>query len=61
MATKPKLKSSPKQGRPSQGGRKAYRARRKAEHDMARLAQAQYEQLIQLRETSAQKGCLSHE
>jgi len=53
MAGKPKQKSGPKQGQPSNGGRQAYRERRKADHDIARLAQAQYEELVQLRELSA--------
>ena len=46
IAGKPKHKSSPQPGQPAQGGRKA-------DHHMARLAQTQYEKLIQLREESA--------
>jgi len=53
MAGKPKKKSGPKLGQPSQGGRRACLQQRKADHDMARLAQAQYEELVQLREISA--------
>ena len=35
------------------GARRAYLEQRKADHDMARVAQAQYEELVQLGEISA--------
>ena len=53
MAGKPKQKAGSKSGQPSKGGRRAYLQRRQADHDMARLAQAQYEQLVALRAKSA--------
>ena len=53
MAGKPKHKAGSKQGQPSKGGRSGYLQRCKADHDMARLAQAQYEELVALRAKSA--------
>lgn len=52
LAGKPKQKRGSKKGRTSKGGRQGYLQRRKAEHDLAKLAQAQYEQLIRLRAES---------
>ena len=49
----PRKKSGPQPGQPSTGGRRAYLEHRKADHDIARLAQAQYEELVQLRENPA--------
>ena len=54
MAGKSKHKAGSQQGQPSKGGRSAYLRQRKADHDMAKLAQAQYEQLVALRAKSAQ-------
>jgi len=53
MAGKPKQQAGSKSGQPSKGGRSAYRRQRKADHDMAKLAQAQYEELVALRANSA--------
>ncbi len=55
-AGKPKHKTGSKQGQPSKGGRRAYLRQRKADHDMAKLAQAQYEELVRLRTNSCPGG-----
>ena len=56
LAGWPKEKSGPKKGQPSQGGKAAYRARRKADFDLAKLAQAQYEELVRQRAQSEAGG-----
>lgn len=56
LAGGPKAKSGPKKGQPSRGGRQAYLARRRADHDLAKLAQAQYEQLIRQRAHRRQRS-----
>ena len=53
MAGKPKQPAGSKSGQPSKGGRSAYLRQRKADHDMAKLAQTQYEELVRLRTKSA--------
>jgi hypothetical protein len=42
----PRRKTGPKKGQASQGGRPAYEARRRCDQDIARVAQAQYEELL---------------
>jgi transposase len=49
LAGAPRNKTGPKRGQPSAGGRPAYLARRRADNDLLRLAQQQYEELMQLR------------
>jgi transposase len=49
LAGQPKLPSGSKKGQPSKGGRAAYEQRRQADHNLARLAQTQYEELVQQR------------
>ena len=49
LAGQPKRKPGAKPGQPSAGGRPAYLARRRSDQDLAKLAQAQYEQLVELR------------
>ena len=56
MAGGPKQKTGPKQGQPSKGGRAAYLALRKADHNLAKLAQAQYEELVRQRAASEPGG-----
>jgi hypothetical protein len=53
LAGYPKRKSGPKKGEASQGGKAGLRARRQADHDLAKLAQAQYEALVAARATGA--------
>lgn len=52
MAGEPKQKTGPKPGQPSRGGRQAYLAKRRADHNLAKLAQAQYEELVRQRALS---------
>jgi transposase len=49
LAGQPRHTSGPRKGQPSKGGRAAYNARRKVDHNLARVAQAQYEELVRLR------------
>lgn len=44
----PRQKSGKVKGEPSKGGKPAYRARRRADSDAGKLAQAQYEEMIKL-------------
>ena len=49
LAGHPRRRPGAQAGQPSQGGRAAYRARRRRDQDLAKLAQAQYEELVLLR------------
>jgi transposase len=53
LAGAPKQRSGKTKGVPSKGGRQTYRELRRAGHDMAKLAQAQYEQLVAQRHATA--------
>ena len=56
LAGQPKQRSGAKKGQPSQGGKAAYRDRRRADHNLARLAQAQYEELVKQRAAAEAGG-----
>ena len=49
MAGAPRQQSGPKKGQPSKGGRQAYLQPRRTDYDLAKIAQAQYEELVHLR------------
>lgn len=49
LAGEPKKRPGPKKGQRSQGGQAGREARRKADYNLAKLAQAQYEELIRQR------------
>ncbi|MCL5772809.1 MAG: hypothetical protein M1536_00315, partial [Firmicutes bacterium] len=46
LAGMPREKSGPKKGKASEGGRPAYQAKRRVDKSMARIAQVQYEELV---------------
>ena len=57
LAGAPKRTTGPKKGQPSQGGRAAYLARRKADHDAAKAAEAEYKRFLRERTASqAERG-----
>lgn len=49
LAGSPKRKTGPRKGQPSKGGRAAYLEKRSSGWEMAKLAQAQYEEMVRLR------------
>ena len=53
LAGGPKERSGKRKGVASKGGREAYNKLRRAGHDMAKLAQAQYEELVAQRQRTA--------
>jgi hypothetical protein len=46
LAGSPKLRSGNQKGVPTKGGRTGRDARRRADYDLARIAQAQYEEMV---------------